>query len=701
MRFLLALILLVPAFAQQPAIVGQVVTDLPSQAAQTPAKPDDPAAQAPAKADEKAAQAPAKPDEKSAQAPAKTEAKAESPTPSTEQWLSGNIDFGYRWLTNVRGNFAEYRSVVNLGEGPKLFGLDLTFQDPKKRLFDRVDLRAYGFGGDPYSTAHLDARKMGSYDLTFDYRNIAYFNAVPSFANPLSPAGFNEQSFDIHRRNMSFGLDLRPGKHIIPYLAFERNSGYGHGIDTWVQDANDEFAVPTLLRDSTNNFRGGVRFEYNRFHVTVEQGGTTFKDDDQSYWNGVNFGDRTTLVLGQTEVLYGLAQAYGIRGTSVYTKVLATANLNDSVNFYGQFLFSEPKTDVHYTDLAVGNFAALSSLLLYSGQQNLGTGAANQPHTSFTFGWQGRFRQRLRFIYSQMSDRYHDAASPLLTQQLLLNATTAAPKTFDALAYTQSVNYNQSQVDVMFDLTSKITLRGGYRLVFGDATVLAGRLSQTGPLVSGELHRHVGLGGLTFRPSEKLSVNLDYEGASSDRIYFRTSLNDYHKARARAKYQLNPSLSFQANFQVLNNQNPAADIRYDFQSRDNSLAVYWTPASAKRITVMGEYDRSTLSSNIAYLGLFLSPITSIYHDRAHTATSAIDLALPGLAGAKLTAGGSLFIASGTRPSRYYQPLARLSLPLHKHVNWNTEWQYYGFGEQFFLFEGFRTHVFMTGLRVTR
>ena len=727
MRFLLALILFIPAAAQtvgQPERPATGVTDLPSQAGQSPAKAADQAAQPPAKPADPAAQPPAKPADQPAQPPAKpadqpakpdakpaeatpqpeakTEAKAESPTPSTEQWLTGYVDFGYRWLTDIRGNFSEYRSVVNLGQGPKLLGLDLTIQDPKKRLFDRLDLRAYGFGGDPYTTAHLDALKRGVYDFSFDYRNIAYFDAVPSFANPLSPAGFNEQAFDTRRRNLSFILDLRPGKHIIPYLAFERNSGYGHGIDTWVQDANDEFAVPTLLRDSTNNFRGGVRFEYNRFHVTLEQGGTTFKDDDQSYYNGVNYGDRTTPVLnGQTEVLDGLAQAYGIRGTSVYSKVLATANLNDYLNFYGQFLFSEPKTTVNYTDLAVGNFAELSALLLYSGQQNLGTGAANQPHTSASLGWQGRLGRRLRFMDSWMLDHSHDAASPLLTQQLLLTATTAAPKTFDPLAYTQIVNYNQNQFDVMFDVTSKLTLRGGYRYVWGDATVLAGQLSQTGNLVFGQLNRNVGLAGLTFRPSEKLSVNVDYEGASSDRIYFRTSLNDYNKARVRARYTPNASLSFQANFQVLNNQNPAASIRYDFQSRDNSLAVYWTPKAAKRISVMGEYDRSTLSSNISYLGLFLSPMTSSYYDRAHTATSAVDIALPGLTGGKLTFGGSLFIASGTQPSRYYQPLARLSLPLNKHVYWNTEWQYYGFGEQFYLFEGFRTHVFTTGFRVSR
>jgi hypothetical protein len=159
----------------------------------------------------------------------------------------------------------------------------------------------------------------------------------------------------------------------------------------------------------------------------------------------------------------------------------------------------------------------------------------------------------------------------------------------------------------------------------------------------------------------------------------------------------------QANFQVLNNQNPNAAIQYNFESRDNSLAVYWTPAGGKRISVMGEYDRSSLSSSIDYLGLFLSPAVSDYRENAHTASSAIDIALPGYAGLtpKFTAGGSLFISSGTRPSRYYQPLMRLSLPLQKRVYWNTEWKYYGYGEQFYLYEGFRAHVFMTGLRLTR
>jgi hypothetical protein len=68
---------------------------------------------------------------------------------------------------------------------------------------------------------------------------------------------------------------------------------------------------------------------------------------------------------------------------------------------------------------------------------------------------------------------------------------------------------------------------------------------------------------------------------------------------------------------------------------------------------------------------------------------------------RLTVGGSLFVSSGSRPSQFYEPLSRLSVPISKKISWNTEWRYYGLGEAFYLYEGFRAHLFMTGLRITR
>lgn len=671
MRILLAFLATLPLWAQTPAATP----------AQTPAAPT-------------AAQAPT---------PAPAATAAENPVPATEPWLTGSIDLGNRWLTGPQGSLATYRSIINLGEGPRLFGLNFTIVDPKRRLFDRLDARGSGWG-DPYNTAHIEVQKSSVYDFNFDYRKIAYFNALPSFANPLAPNGIDEQSFDIHRRILEGSLDLRPGKRIIPYLDFSHNSEFGHGIATWLQDAANEYAVPIIPRESTNNYRGGVRFEYNKFHVTLEQGGTTFKDDERASDNFFNPGDRGSSFLGQNLALTNLQQVYGIRGDSIYSRGLFTATPTSWLSVSGQFMFSQPRIDVNYADLASGNLALASSLLFYTTETGLATGSAKQPHVSGNAGFELRPWKRIRIVESWMTDRYHDAALGLFTQVLTPAGTSTLASNSTSIPNEQVVNFNQEQIDLMYDATTQVTLRGGWRYVWGDATVLAGQLSQSGNFASGTLKRQVGLGGITYRPWSKLQLNLDYEGSSSDHVYFRTSLNDYQKGRARARYQATGSLSLQANFTVLDNQNPSPAIRYDFRTRDNSLAVYWSPNGGKRFSITGEYDRYTLRSDIGYLDLpFLTPAVSNYRENAHIASSSADVVLPGYGGMspKLTFGGSLFVSSLSRPTRFYEPMGRLSLPLRKNISLYAEWQWYGMGEPSFFYEGFRTHAFITGLRLSR
>jgi hypothetical protein len=548
----------------------------------------------------------------------------------------------------------------------------------------------------------VDAKKKGIYDFRFDYRNILYYNALPAFANPSAPAGFDQQWFDLYRKTMSFDLTLLPKKRIVPYLSFNRNSGSGTGISNYVQQGPDTFPVATAFRDSTNTYRGGVRLEFSRLHVTLEQGGTTFKDDDSAYDASATPGDSTGRILGQTLQLNSLTQAYGIRAHSVYSKALLTANPFSWLNVYGQFLYSEPKTDINYQDAAKGNFVLLNSLLFYSGQTDVATGSANKPHVSGNLGFEIRPLRRLRVTGSWTTDRFHDSAyaslaAVFLTQLSSLNAATI-------LAPTQTVNYNRGEAMLYWDLSKKIALRGGYRYEWGDATVLAGELSQIGALESGKLNRQVALAGAAFHPFRKLSANVDYEGASTTHAYFATSLYDYTRLRARARYQVAPSLSLQANFSVLDNQDPIPGSQYDYLSRDNSLSVNWTPNGGKRIAVLAEYDRATMRSSIDYLlPQALTADVSSYNANAHIATSAVELNLPAVKGiaAKLTLGGSLAMVNGTQPSRYYEPLARLSIPAGKRVYWNTEWRWYGYSDQLYLFEGFRTHLFQTSLRLSR
>jgi len=641
-----------------------------------------------------AAQTPATPASTTAQ-----DTNVVPPLTQTETTWTGSVDLGYRWFSGAGGSLDTYRSVVDFGSGVRLLGLDLTLESATKKYFDRINVRGAGWGGDPYNTAHVDAARHDWYNFSFDYRNVAYFNFLPSFADPTLGSGIfvDQQSFDSHRRMMDFELDLRPGKWLVPYLAYSHDSGFGTGITDFVSGLNS-YPVADKPRDSTENYRGGVRVEMKKFHVTLEQGGTTFKDDQQVFTSTQNFGNNTTPFLGQQMSLNDLTQAYGVRGDSIYSKVLLTANPTPWMDVFGEFLYSRPTTNVNYAQYNAGQFTDLTTLLLYTSELDLATAAAKEPHTTGTFGFELRPMKRLRIIESWMTDRLHSASSEALSQQILTPAAAALVTDFtDRLV----MNYNREQVDVLYDLTPRITLRGGYRYEWGDG-LTAGALISGLPTETAQLKRNVGLAGVSYRASQKLSFSVDFEGANGDGAYFRTSLQNYEKARIQARYQLRQSLSLAAGFTVLNNENPNPAVNYNFLSRDNSLSVTWNPNNGKWVTVTGEYTRATLRSDIDFIvPQDFSTAQSFYRDNVHDASTLVDLLLPGFGGKgpKLGFGGSLMLSSGSRPTQYYQPVMRLTTPTYKRMNWYGEWRYYGLGETFYLYEGFRAHLLTLGVRV--
>jgi hypothetical protein len=100
-------------------------------------------------------------------------------------------------------------------------------------------------------------------------------------------------------------------------------------------------------------------------------------------------------------------------------------------------------------------------------------------------------------------------------------------------------------------------------------------------------------------------------------------------------------------------------------------------------------------SNILYLvPQTLSPTPSIYRENGHSLNALVSMKW-------LTFGGTLFISSGSRPTTYYQPLARLTVPLHKNVQWISEWRWYSMSELFYVYENFQSNQFMTSLRLSR
>ena len=626
--------------------------------------------------------------DKPAAAPeAPKEAPKEEPkneTKPVEEDLTGSVEVGYRIVGGVPGSLATYRTFVNLGEGPRLLHLDFRYLSPTHKWFDTISGFASGWG-DPYNMARLNVYKEAAYQLDFDYRNLLYFSALPSFANPLLLG--SQRTYDVNRRSFDTELKIRPKAHISPYLAWNRDWGSGTGVTDFVNGSANEYPVFTALNDRTDRYRGGARIEYSTFHLTLEEGGTTFKDDQNASTGNHNTGDRPPL--GNPFYLDTLNQAYRTRGTSVYTQVLGSWSPFCWIGVNGQFLYSKPTIDSTLTENATGNFAVPGTLQFLTRYQDVLLSDASQPHSTGLYTIDLHPWKHFRILDSLLIDNFHTTGAAVLAD------LTPQPKP-GAYADRLDYSYNRHQIEAQGDLAAWLTVRGGWRTVWGDATI---RGSQVSGLTSetGSLGQQVLLLGAQVRALGKLWVNTDFERGEASKAYFRTSLYDYTKASMRARYQLSTKWNVSWNSVWLVNQNPTSGIALDFKHTQNGISTLYL--ASKTVSILGDYYYSMLSSNIDYIipqdG---SAAISRYRDNAHTTSALIEI---NKYKGKLSFGGSMFRSSGSRPSAYYQPQARLSMPLRPHVGLFGEWRYCGYGEPFYLYEQFRNHQFTAGLRLTR
>lgn len=655
-------------------------------------------------AQESAAKKEAEPEKKAAPA-------AEAPAPDTEKTFSGYIDVGARWV-GWAGDRNTYRSMVNLSQGVRLVGMDFTIAPKASKLFDSARIQANNWGGDPYNTARFDVLKKGIYRYNGTYSNIAYFNYLPSFADPTAGSGafLNQRATDTAIRNSDHTLELTPGSHIIPFFGYQRNSEFGSGITTLVEDRN-EYPLRTGTRWSQHLYRLGARLEFNRWHATFEQGFTGFKDDQSVYSTEKLFGNRTQTYLGQTLFLSQGQQFYRTRGDGPYSKVLLTANPFNWLDLSGQLMYTKPNINSYFNQNIAGNLVSPELFLFYPRGTDYFYGDARMPRTSAGLNAELRPFSRLRIRQTWETDKFTNTTTGGLTSIIIpttgaaINSTTPAS---DRLEVTRS----RMQTEGLLDIAKGYTFRGGYRYEWGESLLRAGAYGGSIGTERGELKRHVALAGFQARPVKPLTLNADVEIGDGVKTYYRTGLMDTRKYRIMGRVTLPKSLLFSTIFSRFENQNPAATAKLstvgpmlpnqlDFRSQAASANLQWMPGGGKKFILIADYTRSSIRSDVSYLyplGLF--SLESLYRDNAHTGTLMADVRLPvtkTYAG-KLTFGGSFVTTEGTRPSRYYQPQGRLQLPLTPRLEFFSEWRYYGLTQANYTYEGFRSHNFMGGFR---
>lgn len=646
----------------------------------------------------------------SAQSEAKPEAKAEAPAADTtaaqkEKMLEGVIDVGARWVSDVGGDMNTYRSIVNLGTGPRVVNVDLKFLPPphERKVADSILLQAHSWG-DPYNSMRLDMQKNRIYRFTSTYSNISYFNYLPSYADPtMATTGvfMNQRAYDTKTRNFENELLLFPGFWVQPYVAYSRNTDTGRGISTIVDGTNNQYPVINNTHWGQNTYRGGLRVQLRSLHVTFEQGANTFKDDQSVYSNGSTLGDRTTPYLGQTLFLTNGWQAYYVRGDSNFTKGYGTFSPASWIDIYGQIYHSEPRMSSTVNQLIQGNIpTTVPDLAFYSTAFDQLYGNAVMPRTNGSMSLELRLRNRLRIRQSIESDAFHNDSSSTLSRLFYLSSGLAASADSSYPEYLH-VKQSRYQTEAFFDVSKQLMVRGGYRYEWGNADVPSGLLSTTRPDEEGRLQRHVGLAGIQFRPSQRAVFSADFEMSNGVKTFYRNGLQDYEKLRIQSRFTLPQNLFLTLGVNYLDNRNPDLGVYAKFTSAVESASLQWLPSS-HWISLIADYTHSQIKSDINYITIF--PFNDLnqsrYLDNATSASTMAEIALPGkgLIKPKLSFGGSVVSTAGSRPSRYYQPQGKLLLPLTNHIHLYSEWQWYALHQPFYSYEGYRAHTILSGVR---
>ena len=583
--------------------------------------------------------------------------------------FQAEIDLRNRWVIGDRGQV--YRSVVNLGEGVRVFGANLHYEGK-----DSIDARANGWGGDPNSDATVRVSRDKVYEAYFQYRTMAYFNNLPSFANPLFAQGAlnSQRAMDVRRQQMDFDIKLKPKAKITPFFAVLRTNGDGAGVTPFV-NVGDEFPVYTQFGDTLTTVRGGAQFTGTLWSATIELGHSSYNERQELTSSG-NPGNRRTDDL----VVNSLNEKYDASGGGIVTRALFQAQPFNSLGFSGHYVFSKPNLEANHTLNAQGKFRDQSTQNIYTTLQEQSLTNADQPRNSGSWTTEYRPFSKFRIRHTWLTDAYQiSGASP----------TAAALAIADAARMRLNLHYDQSEAEASWDIGTALTLRGGHRWVRGQAELPPPDLIFSTTRLQSNMNRHVALAGASWRALKgRLRLTGDFEGSPGGETYFRTGLQEYRKLALQARIKLTQQLQLTLLRKTLYNTN----VGIDFSNRQNAATLDWTPGRNRRINISATYSHEDIRSNATLLDPRTLQLTkSPYSDQGHHASAFAEMRL--FASAFLQVGGGYSRSDGSRPTRYYSPQSKLTVPVFHRVHFVAEHRWYSYRS----IESFRTHTLSAGM----
>lgn len=197
--------------------------------------------------------------------------------------FSGKFSFGYR-VVDTSGALTKYKEDINLEDGARLFNFNLHFTPDGnlKKIFDRIDLNVYNFGGDPYETFGLSVQKYGSYKFQYDRKKSTYF-----YEDLHAPGGhlYDFHTFSFDRTSDSGSLKVWPAQNVALYLNFDRYTKEGDSVTTF--DINRiEFEFDKPISEDSKELTVGLDMYFERISFVLEGRFLDYKNSNSLFLPG-------------------------------------------------------------------------------------------------------------------------------------------------------------------------------------------------------------------------------------------------------------------------------------------------------------------------------------------------------------------------------------------------------------------------------
>ena len=619
--------------------------------------------------------------------------------------IVSSFETGYRFRT-FGGDFDQYRSVVNFGNGVRLLGSNLTLnsRDGHGKYFDEISLTTQGLGNDPYETATLRIQKNRLYRYDMLWRQNDYFNPG------LRTGGANSQHLlDTEYTSQDHDLTILPQSPIQFFLGYSRGHQNGPAISTvqlFDSPRANEFPVFETVRRLRNEYRLGTEIQAFGVKLNLLHGWEDFKEDSP-FASGPTTGNTPGSGISITSFRRG--EPY--HGTSPYWRVGLFADRR-LFNVNGRFTYTSGNRAfvLDEASAGTGRFGAPAS------RQYVTYGNAQRPVITGNLTLSVFPGSKLTVVnHTSVYNIRIDGDSAFT--QFDLASLTASRVYFQFLGIRTVAN----ETDANYQATRWLGAFAGYHysnreIRSVEQITVAGSGDRTIAQQTNQLNS--GVFGIRLRALKRLSIVLDGEIGRADHPFTPTAERNYHLLGARVQYKAK-SFVLTAYSQANYNVNSVSLSSYSSRSRTYSADAAWTPRTW--FSLDAGYSKLHLDTKggIDYFasGQFITGDQSLYFSNLHTATLGVRFNLKQRAdlylgyshvqdtgdgrGSAVAAGiGSslpVFQAAQTFPVKYQSPLARLSVRITPKLRWNVGYQYYGYREDFFNRENFRAHTGYTSL----